>query len=475
MQMFIGGKKTDSRDGKVINIINPATSEVVDTVPSATVEDIAKAIEIAQEGKRIWAGTPMNVRTEILLKCADAIERNKKGLSTLLTMEMGKVIKESEGEIGVVIKLFRGFAEVANHMYGVTMPESPDLIFERREPLGVVVCIVPFNFPAELWAHKVAPALAMGNAVIAKPPSDNPLTVMRLTEILLECGIPGSVLQILTGKGSIVGKYLSSSADVNAISFTGSTEVGLDLLKEGTNNLKKVFLELGGNDPMIIFDDADLDLAVDEAFFGRMLNNGQTCCATKRFIVQNTIKEQFINKIINKIKKMSIGDPLDYNTDACPLINESAAVEIEKQVELTLTQGAKCVLGGHRYNKTYFQPTLLDEVKPDMDIAKDMEVFGPIFPVIGFDTMEEAVKIANNTKYGLNGAVSTKDINKAIQVAKQMECGTVVINGCSCYRVCDMAFGGYKMSGTGREGFICTLEEMSQIKNIVIRGINKMF
>lgn len=476
MKMLIGGQEKDAHDNKTINIINPATQELMDTVPAASEEDLDSALEHSSKGKKIWRETPLHERSKILLKFSEKIGECKEELSELLCRETGKAIKEARAEINLVPNIFRSFIEGANHLYGITIPDSQpggenDVIFTRREPLGTVICIIPFNFPASTYAYKVAPALAVGNSVIIKPPSDNPLTLIRMTELLLECGVPGDAAQIVTGNGSVVGKHLVGSPKADAVSLTGSTAVGIETAKTAAANLHHVFLELGGNDAMIIFEDADIELAVANAVMARTTNAGQICIATKRFIVQNSIKDAFTKLLIEKLSKLKIGDPLDPKSDMGCLINENAADKVKGQIELTVRQGARCIYGGNIFNKTFFEPAVLDGVTSEMDIAKDMEVFGPVFPIIGFDTGEEAVAIHNSSVYGLNGGIMTRDISKALKIANKLECGGVVINGTGRYRHPDIAFGGYKMSGLGREGVSATLEELTQVKTIILKGI----
>ena len=476
MKMYIGGNTVDAADGKTIAVINSATQEQLDTIPAATPQDVEKALEIASAAKLGWAATPQYERSRILQRCADAIDERKEELAVLLSTDMGKIIRESRPEIGVTAQIFRGYAEMANHQYGETMSEyqygsEKDIIFTKHEPLGVVVCISPFNYPAELCAHKMASALAAGNAVVVKPATDNPLALLKIIEICLSCGIPGDVLQAVTGSGAKIGDLLSSSKLVDAITFTGSTEVGLSVAKNAAANLKRVFLELGGNDPFVVYDDADIDLAVDAAVSGRVQNAGQTCCAPKRFIVQNTIKSQFLEKSLERIKKVRRGSPLDEAADLGSLINVKAAATVEEQVRLTVSQGAKLLCGGVAYDKSYFEPTLIDEVTLEMDIARDLEVFGPVIPVIGFDTMEEAISISNATRYGLQGGVMTQDYRKALKTASMLQCGSVCINTSGCYRNVDQPFGGCKMSGLGREGISVTLEEMTQKKSYILKDV----
>lgn len=476
MKMLIGGQKKDASNNKVVNIINPATQEDLATVPSSSEEDLELTLNYGLEGKKEWGQTPLYRRSKILLTFIEKIREHRDDLAELLSKETGKPLKEARTEINSVQHIFRNFIEQANHLYGITIPDSQpggekDVIFTRREPLGVIVCIIPFNFPASTYAYKVAPALVMGNAVIIKPPSDNPLTLIRMTELMLECGLPGNAIQLVTGSGSLVGKYLVESDKIDAVSLTGSTAVGIQTAKSAASNLHHVFLELGGNDAMIIFEDGDIDLAVQEAVLGRISNSGQICIASKRFLVENSIKDKFTELLIDKLKKVKIGDPLDPESDMGCLINEEAANKVKSQIDLTVDQGAKCIYGGEIINKTSFQPTVLTDVSPEMDIARDMEVFGPVFPIIGFDSEQEAIDIHNSTIYGLNGGIITNDISKAMRIAYKLECGEVVINGSGRYRHPDIAFGGYKMSGLGREGVSATLEEVTQVKTIVMKGI----
>lgn len=475
MKMLIGGQKVDSGDGKKIEVYCPANGELIDTVPKASAEDIEKAIAFAQAGKVEWAQTPLHQRCTILRKFADLIAENKEALSVLLCQETGKSMKDARAEMGRIDIMARGFVERANHLYGHVLCDAQpgmehDYCIAKRVPLGVVVCVTPYNYPISLYTQKVLPALVMGNAVLIKPASDTPLTTIRVTELLLEAGVPGNAAQIISGKGSDVGNYIVSSPKIDAVTLTGSTEVGIRVAETAAKHLHHVFLELGGNDALVLLEDADLEQAVAEAVASRASNAGQTCGASKRFIVHNQIKDRFAKMLVEKLKQIRVGDIFDQNTDVGCLINEKAAVEVERQVQHTVEQGAKCILGGERFNKTFFPMTVLVEVTPHMDITKDMEVFGPVFPIIGFDTDDEAVAIANASMFGLSGGVMSKGYMRAIKIAERMESGGVVVNGSGNYRPPELAFGGFKMSGLGREGISATLEEMSQGKNIVLKG-----
>jgi len=476
--MFINGRPADAQDGGTFDVLNSATLDFIDTIPRATPQDIQEAIDAAQTGKVLWAETPVHERSRLLMKSADVIDSRREELARSLSTEMGKIIREARSEIRVCAQILRGFAEMANHHYGKTMTDyqigtEKDIIFTRREPLGVVACISPFNYPVELCTQKFAAALAAGNAVIIKPATDNPLTVMKIVEICLSCGVPGNVLQLVTGSGASVGDMLAKSDKINAISLTGSTEVGIQVAEASAKTLKRVFLELGGNDPFIVFDDADLELAIRDAVQGRVQNAGQTCCSPKRFIVQRTVKQAFIDGVIRQIENLKQGSPLEDETDVGSLISEKAAQDVQKQVEITIKQGAKLVYGGHLYNKTYYDPTILDGVTMEMDAAKDLEIFGPVFPIIEFETEQEAIEIANATCYGLQAGVMTRDAGKAMRVASRLECGGVAINASGNYRHLDQPFGGYKMSGVGREGVSVTLDEMSQEKSYIMKNILK--
>ncbi|MBP5727907.1 MAG: aldehyde dehydrogenase [Clostridia bacterium] len=476
MKMFINGLWRDAADGSVIQVLNSATQEKIDTVPQATESDVLEAITAAQEGKKVWAQTPVHERCRILYRCADAIDASREQLARSLSTEMGKIIRESRGEIRVCAQIFRGFAEAAAHHYGKTMTDyqigtEKDILFTRHEPLGVVACISPFNYPVELASQKIAAALAAGNAVIVKPASNNPLTLMTIIGICIAQGVPGNVLQVVTGRGGTVGSLLADSPLINAISLTGSTEVGLSVAERGIKTLKRVFMELGGNDPFIVLEDADLLKAVEAAVSGRLQNAGQTCCSPKRFLVHESLHDAFVQGMMDAFTRIKHGSTLHDETEYGCLISERAAREVERQIQHTVNQGAKLLCGGHAYNTTYFEPTILDGVTPEMDVARDLEIFGPVFPVITFKTDEEAVEIANATKYGLQAGVMSRSSERAMRVAAGLQCGGVVINASGNYRHLEQPFGGWKMSGLGREGVCTTLDEMTQEKTYILKNI----
>ena len=309
----------------------------------------------------------------------------------------------------------------------------------------------------------------MGNAAIVLPSSDNPLTLMKLTEMLVEAGVPNGVIQCLTAPGSVKSTAVEDPR-VHLVTLTGSTEVGISTAQIAAGNLTHTALELGGNDAFIVLDDGDVDLAVEEMIWGRMYNTGQVCCASKRFLIHNSLKDEFAEKAVARIKELKCGDPKDEDTQIACLISEKAAVKVEKEVALTVEQGGKVILGGHR-NGAYYEPTVIVDVPATADVAKDMEIFGPVVPIIGFDTDDEAIEIANNSKFGLSSCVFSRDQKRAFKVASAMESGGAVINGASFFRSFEMPFGGWKHSGIGTEGVMSTFNEMTRVKNIVLKNI----
>lgn len=475
MKMIINGKKVDSVSGETFDVLAPATGKVIESVPKATAEDVEKAIDAAVAGQKVWEQVPISERAKVLYKFLDIVEQNKESLAQTLSAENGKPINEARAEIGNINIGFSGFIEHAKHYYGSIIPPGTEAGQEShmqlvtREPIGVVACIIPFNFPCDLYDQKVAPTLMMGNAAIVLPSSDNPLTLMRLTEMLVEVGVPNGAIQCLTAPGAVKSTAVADPR-VHLVTLTGSTEVGIDTAKIAAGNLTHTALELGGNDAFILLEDGDVDLAVEEMVWGRMYNTGQVCCASKRFLIHNSLKDEFAKKCVERIKQMKVGMPDQEDTQIACLISEKAAIKVEKEVELTVQQGGKIILGGHR-NGAFYEPTVIVDVPKTADVAKDMEIFGPVVPIIGFDTDEEAIEIANNSIFGLSSCVFSRDQKRAFKVAKAMEAGGAVINGASFFRAFEMPFGGWKHSGIGTEGVMSTFDEMTRVKNIVLKNI----
>ncbi|MDD3141795.1 MAG: aldehyde dehydrogenase family protein [Lachnospiraceae bacterium] len=476
MQMIINGKSVDASDHATLEVLNPATGKLVDTVPSATPEDINFAVQKAKEGQKIWAKVPVSEKVEIMYRFLALVETNKEDLAQTLCAETGKPIVQARAEIGNITISFKAFSEKAKHLYGSVIPagmeagQDKNVLLTQREPIGVVACVIPFNFPCDLFDQKVAPALLAGNAAIVKPSTDNPLTLCKLTKLLVDAGVTDGAIEILTGRGSIVGSALCKNPDVHAITLTGSTEVGIETAKVAAEHLAHVALELGGNDAFIVLEDGDIDLAVEEMIWGRMYNTGQVCCASKRFLIHNSLKDSFAQKAVARIQQLKMGDPFDETVDLGCLISEKAAIEIEKQIQLTVDQGGKVILGGKR-NGAFLEATVIVDVPKTADVASDMEIFGPVVPIIGFDTIEEALAIANGSKFGLCGCVFTANMKTAWNVVNDLECGGAVINGASFFRSFEMPFGGYKYSGLGTEGVYSTFDEVTRLKTIVLKNI----
>lgn len=473
--MLINGKLTDSIAGETFDVTNPATGEVIESVPKGTDGDIKAAVDAAVTAQKSWKHVPIFERANILYRFLHLVEQNKEELAQTLSQENGKPITEARAEIGNISIAFSGFIEHAKHFYESIIPagteagQQHNVQLVTREPVGVVACIIPFNFPCDLFDQKVAPALMMGNAAIVLPSSDNPLTLLKLSSLLNDAGIPPGIIQCLTAHGSVKAA-IAKDARIGLITLTGSTAVGIETAKTAAENLIPCALELGGNDAFIVLDDADLDLAADEIVWGRLYNTGQVCCASKRFLVHNKVKDAFSKKVVEKIGSYKYGDPAKNDTQIGSLISEHAAIKTEEQVEKTVKQGGHILIGGKR-SGAFYDPTVITDVPKNADVAKDMEIFAPVIPLIGFDTDEEAVEIANDSVYGLSSCVFSQDFKRAWKVASQMEAGVSVINGASFFRSFEMPFGGWKYSGIGTEGVMSTFKEMTRTKTIVLKNI----
>ncbi len=447
-KLLINGVFTDSSDGQTRESTNPSTGEVIGSWPVATQADVNAALEYAQAGKVAWAATPMAQRIATLLRAADIFEEHKDEIAELICTEMGKPIAMARGEAQEVCDLFRLTASAAQVHTGEVFPDPNaqdgslgTIAFTKSEPLGVVVCIGPFNFPVATLTFKTAPALVMGNAIIIKAPSECPILVLRYAELLNEAGFPAGVVQALSGPGASMGQWLVANNLIDAVTLTGSTGVGSKILEYSAPYFHRTLLELGGNDPLIITDGVDIDEAVAQSMC-RVANAGQICCITKRFIVEDN--------------------------DMGPLVSERAAKEVERAINLSVEQGAKIMCGGTR-DGAFVTPCVLD-CPSDADVAHDLEIFGPVWAVIGVDGDEEAIELANSSIFGLNGGVIASTLDRGIAIASRVESGTVVCNGEGSFRNPIHCFGGYKHSGIGREGIPDLLEEYSQRKTIVIRG-----
>ncbi len=475
---LIGNKWLDASDSAIITITNPATGEVIDTVPESTQKDCDATVQIAKKAQKIWAKRPLHERARILMKFVSLVERDKDSLAKLLSDETGKTITEAYNEIANVSIGIPAFCEKAKHEYGNMIPAGQEpgnegtLQYTIQAPLGVVVAIIPFNFPSDLFCQKVPPALLMGNSVIVKPSPHNPLTLIKYAELLLEAGVDEGVINVINGTGGFAAQCLAANPGVNLVSLTGATKSGMETMKTCSQNLTHTMLELGGNDAFILDRDGDVDLAVEETIWGRFYNTGQVCCASKRFLIHNSIKKEYIKKLKERISKIKRGMPSDPTVEIGCLISEQAAINVEEQVNKTVAEGAHIVIGGKRTG-AFYEPTIIDGVTKTMAVAKDMEIFGPVVSIIGFDDINEAIKIANQSSFGLCGCIISQNFNNALNIANQLECGGVIINGASFFRSFEMPFGGWKHSGIGNEGVMSTLKEMSRTKTVILKNILK--
>ncbi len=473
MKMLIDSKWVDAVSGKTRDILAPADGTRIDSVPEGATADAEKAIEAAVAAKRRMRAFPAHARARVLTDVAARMEREREELAPLLARENGKPLNQTREEISAAARIFRGFGEEAKRLFGRTSPLDNVPGMENhfamtiREPVGVVAAIVPFNYPVELYAHKAAAAIAGGNATVVKPPNDCPLTLLKIAQMIEEAGLPRGGHQMITGAGSAIGTVLADSDHVDLITLTGSTRVGQDISKRASQSLKKVLLELGGNDPCIIFEDADLDRAAEAVIAGRLARgNGQICCAVKRVYAHELIAERFAETLAKKTRELKVGDPLLEETDVGPLITEEAAKTVEAAIQDAVTRGATVRAGGTR-SGTFIDPTVITGVAADSLVLTE-ETFGPVIPIVPFETVDEAIEMANDSPYGLQGAVFTNDISTAMNVAHRLECGGVIVNWSSAVRVENLPFGGRKLTGRGAESIHDTLLEMTEVKTVIL-------
>jgi glyceraldehyde-3-phosphate dehydrogenase (NADP+) len=479
MKMLINGEWVPAQDGRTIVVCNPATLEPIDEAPRATPADVDRAVRFAKEGFRVNRRLPAHQRHGFLVRAGQLILQHYDELRSLMIRENGKPNRWADFEIRKTAEIFMTVAERVKDPHGTTYPMDSmpgcetDLAMLYRQPRGVVGGIIPFNFPAEILAYKLAGALAGGNAMVAKLPEDCPLTCLRIGELLLEAGVPPSVFHLVTGYGEEAGEALVTHPDVPVISFTGSTAVGKRIMEKAAPFLKKLALELGGNDPVLVFADADLELVANNLVHGRMtVGNGQACVADKRFLVEQPVAAEFTALARAVVSKLRLGDPSDPTVDVGPLIHEAAAQRVENQILDAVHKGAVVVTGGRRVNRTFIEPTVLSEVTAEMDLMNH-ECFGPVAPILAFQNEEQALGIANRSNYGLQGAVYTRDIARALRVADELEVGGVVINGSSCFRPGNVPFLPRKESGLGTDNLFHCVEELTTGKAVVICGVRR--
>jgi acyl-CoA reductase-like NAD-dependent aldehyde dehydrogenase len=464
---FIAGNWVDK--AKKIEVLNPYDGAIIDAVPRADGADLEKALAFAERGAKVMAKFTGYERWKILRKAADMMAARNEELGQLISKEEGKIIAEGRGEASRAVETMMGSAEEAKRLHGETVPLDADptggkkLGFTLRVPCGVVAAIAPFNFPLNLVCHKVGPALAAGNSVIIKPASDTPLSALKLTEILLEAGLPPEGIQCLTGSGGEIGDALVADRRVRKVTFTGSREVGERICR--TAGIKKVTMELGSNSPVIIMPDADLEKVAAVLALTGYGNAGQTCISTQRVLTAKKIYGDLLTVLKPKVEALTTGNQLDERTKVGPMVKESEAVRVEKWIDEAIDGGARLVAGGGRRGASYM-PAVVADVDPNMRISRD-ELFGPAVAVTPFEGIDEALALANDSIYGLAAGIFTENIEWAMKFAREAQAGNLHVNWGSQWRVDLMPYGGLKDSGFGKEGPRYAVEEMSELKMVV--------
>ncbi|MDX9741923.1 MAG: NAD-dependent succinate-semialdehyde dehydrogenase [Gammaproteobacteria bacterium] len=471
---YIGGEWAASRTGNTFDVINPATDEKIGVVPRMSANEAAEAVRQAEDAFAGWRATLAKDRAKLLRRWAELINENKEDLALLVTLEQGKPLAEARGEVGASAASIEWFAEEAKRAYGDVIPHnmSDRRLLVTKEPIGVCAAITPWNFPSAMVARKCAPALAAGCTIVLKPAEQTPFSALALAALAERAGIPKGVFNVITGDAQEIGEALTSSSTVRKLSFTGSTAVGAKLMANCAPTLKKLSLELGGNAPFIVFDDANIDQAVESAMVSKFRNSGQTCVCTNRFLIQDGIYDAFVEKFAAAIRgQLKIGNGLEESISQGPLIDRRAVAKVEGLIDDAVSLGARLKLGGKRHGDVgcYFEPTLLTDVTPKMRLAKE-EIFGPLAPVFRFKDEEEAIGLANDTEYGLAAYVHTRDVSRTWRIGEALECGMVGFN-VGAFSTEEAPFGGVKHSGFGREGSKYGLDEYLDVKYWCVGGI----
>jgi succinate-semialdehyde dehydrogenase/glutarate-semialdehyde dehydrogenase len=472
---FVGGDwMADAASGKRFDVLNPSTGAVITSLPDLGVDETRAAIDTAYLAQKDWAAKTGKERAAVLRKLFDLMIANADDLGAILTAEMGKPFAEARGEILYGASFIEWFAEEAKRIYGDVIPgHQPDKrIIVLKQPVGVVASITPWNFPNAMIARKLGPALAVGCAFVAKPAAETPLSALAMAKLAEDAGLPKGLLSVITSKSSApIGQEFCSNPKVRKITFTGSTEVGRILMRQSADQIKKTSMELGGNAPFIVFDDADLDAAVEGAMISKYRNNGQTCVCANRIYVQSGVYDAFAKKLAVAVSKMKIGDGFDDGVTTGPLISEAAVSKVMEHIEDAKAKGAKVVTGGSRHalGGTFFEPTILTGVTREMKVAGE-ETFGPVAPLFKFDTVDDVIEQANDTIFGLASYFYAKDLTRVWRVAEALEYGMVGVNtGLISTEVAP--FGGVKQSGQGREGSKYGCDDYLEMKYLCLGGI----
>jgi aldehyde dehydrogenase (NAD+) len=474
--LIIDGQRVAASDGGTFEVYDPSTGDVLATVAKATKADVRRAVQSARAAleSKAWAGITPAERGRLLFRMAQAIRDRAEELSTLESRDNGKPLRQARADVQVAARYFEFFAGIADKIMGNTIPLGPGFLdYTIREPIGVSAQIIPWNYPIQIGARGVAPALAAGCTVVLKPAEDAPMTALRLGEIALTCGLPPGVLNVVPGMGSEAGAALASDPDINQLTFTGSVEVGTLVAKMAADNIVPVVMELGGKSPNIVFADADLEMAVQGVANAIFQNAGQTCSAGSRLLVEQKVHDALLDRLVSKAKSMRVGPGVS-DPDMGPIISKRQLETIEGYVKIGAVEGARIAVGGSRPEDPslsrgfYYSPTLLDDVAPQMRVAQE-EIFGPVLAIIRFDELDEAADLANRSQYGLVAGIWTRDINKALSLAARIKAGQVYINTYGAGGGVELPFGGYKKSGYGREKGLEALASYTQLKNVCVK------
>ncbi|HWW46453.1 MAG TPA: NADP-dependent succinate-semialdehyde dehydrogenase [Xanthobacteraceae bacterium] len=470
---YVAGKWIAADSGKTITVTNPANGATVGTVPSMGADETRRAIEAADAALPAWRAKTAKERGAILRRWFDLMLANQEDLAVLMTAEQGKPMTESRGEIAYAASFLEWFAEEGKRIYGDTIPQfaNDKRIVVVKQPVGVCAAITPWNFPAAMITRKAGPALAVGCTMVVKPASQTPLSALALAVLAERAGVPAGVFSVVTGSASAIGGEMTSNPTVRKVTFTGSTEIGKLLIEQCAATVKRTSMELGGNAPFIVFDDADLDAAVKGALASKYRNAGQTCVCANRLLVQDGVYDAFAAKLVEAVNALKVGDGNEAGVNVGPLIDMRAVEKVEEHIADAVAHGARVIAGGerHKLGQSFFQPTVLADTKPEMKIFRE-ETFGPVAPLFRFKTEEEAIKLANDTEFGLAAYFYGRDIGRVWRVAEALEYGMVGINeGIISTEVAP--FGGMKESGTGREGAKYGAEEFLEVKYLCMGGI----
>ena len=473
-QCYIDGVWADADSGETITVSNPANGEVVGTVPRMGADETRRAIEAAEAAFPAWRAKTAKERSDILRRWFELMMEHQDDLAQIMTLEQGKPFEEARGEIVYGASYVEWFSEEARRIYGDIIPphQSDKRIVVLKEPVGVVAAVTPWNFPNAMITRKAAPALAAGCTMVCKPASETPLSALALAELAEQAGIPKGVFSVVTGAARAIGGEMTGNPIVKKLTFTGSTEIGKVLMEQCAGTVKKTSMELGGNAPFIVFNDADLDAAVEGALLSKYRNAGQTCVCANRLLVQSGVYEEFVEKLRAAVGAFKIGDGMSGGMEIGPLINMDAGAKMEEHIADATSKGARVVLGGSRHNlgHSFFEPTILADVPKSALVAKD-ETFGPLAPVFKFETEEEAIFMANDTEFGLASYFYTRDLGRAWRVSEGLEYGIVGLNT-GLISTAVAPFGGVKESGSGREGSKYGIEDYVETKYVCMGGID---